>query len=211
MSPSAERTSGRLRALTMTALFAAILAVICPISIPIGAIPITFSLLVVYLAGGLLGPGLGTLAVLVYLALGAVGLPVFSGMQGGLAKLMGPTGGFLWGYLVGVAVACVLLAALRRAGFGSDRQRGAASQVGKSDAANRGVIAFLRSFGAEILAGVVFTAVAYVCGTFQFTLVMNASVTEALAACVLPFVAIDVAKIVVAVIAADAVRAVIRR
>ena len=71
MSPSAERTSGRLRALTMTALFAAILAVICPISIPIGAIPITFSLLVVYLAGGLLGPGLGTLAVLVYLALGA--------------------------------------------------------------------------------------------------------------------------------------------
>ena len=71
MSPSAERTSGRLRALTMTALFAAILAVICPISIPIGAIPITLSLLVVYLAGGLLGPGLGTLAVLVYLALGA--------------------------------------------------------------------------------------------------------------------------------------------
>ena len=104
MSPSAERTSGRLRALTMTALFAAILAVICLISIPIGAIPITLSLLVVYLAGGLLGPGLGTLAVLVYLALGAVGLPVFSGFSGGAARLIGPTGGYLIGYLPCVAI-----------------------------------------------------------------------------------------------------------
>lgn len=104
MNTSADRTSNRLRAMTLTALFAAILCVICPISIPIGAIPITFSLLVIYLAGGLLGPGYGTLAVLVYLALGAVGLPVFSKFSGGVAALIGPTGGYLIGYLPCVAV-----------------------------------------------------------------------------------------------------------
>lgn len=211
MSIEAAASREKTRSMAYVALCIAVMAVSAWVTVPIGPVPVTLQMFAFTFAIVVLSPKECITATAGYLLLGAVGLPVFSGMQGGLAKLMGPTGGFLWGYLVGVAVACVLLAALRRAGFGSDRQRGAASQVGKSDAANRGVIAFLRSFGAEILAGVVFTAVAYVCGTFQFTLVMNASVAEALAACVLPFVAIDVAKIVAAVIAADAVRAVIRR
>ena len=105
MNTSAGKSAARLRAMTLTALFAAILCVICPISIPIvGLVPITLSLLVIYLAGGLLGPGCGTLAVLVYLALGAAGLPVFSKFSGGAAVLIGPTGGYLIGYLPCVAV-----------------------------------------------------------------------------------------------------------
>lgn len=105
MNTSHSRTSARLRAMTLTALFAAILCVICPVSIPItGLVPITFSLLVIYLAGGLLGTGCGALAVLVYLVLGAAGLPVFSKFSGGIAALIGPTGGYLIGYLPCVAI-----------------------------------------------------------------------------------------------------------
>ena len=100
MNTSAEKSSSRLRAMTLTAMFAAILCIICPISIPIaGPVPITLSLLAIYLAGGLLGSGCGTLAVLVYLALGAAGLPVFSKFSGGAAVLIGPTGGYIIGYL----------------------------------------------------------------------------------------------------------------
>ena len=211
MSIEAAASREKTRSMAYVALCIAVMAVSAWVTVPIGPVPVTLQMFAFTFAIVVLSPKECITATAGYLLLGAVGLPVFSGMQGGLAKLMGPTGGFLWGYLIGVVAACVLLADLRRAGFGSDRQRGAASQAGKADAANGGAVAFLRSFGAEILAGVVFTAVAYVCGTFQFTLVMNASVVEALVACVLPFVAIDVAKIVAAVIAADAVRAVIRR
>ncbi len=105
MNTSAEKSSSRLRTMTLTAMFAAILCIICPISIPIaGPIPITLSLLAIYLAGGLLGSGCGTLAVLVYLALGAAGLPVFSKFSGGVAVLIGPTGGYIIGYLPCVAI-----------------------------------------------------------------------------------------------------------
>lgn len=105
MNTSAEKSSSRLRAMTLTAMFAAILCIVCPISIPItGLVPITFSLLAIYLAGGLLGSGCGTLAVLIYLALGAAGLPVFSKFSGGVAALIGPTGGYLIGYIPCVAI-----------------------------------------------------------------------------------------------------------
>ena len=98
------RSGLRLRQLTLTALFAALLCVICPISIPVWAIPITFSLIAVYLTGGILGPVWGLAAVFVYLLLGAVGLPVFSGFSGGIGKLIGITGGYLIGYLPCVAI-----------------------------------------------------------------------------------------------------------
>ncbi|MBQ4381876.1 MAG: biotin transporter BioY [Oscillospiraceae bacterium] len=93
--------------MTLCALFAALLAVIAPFSINIGPIPISLATFIVYLTGVVIGAWRGTVAVLVYLLLGAVGLPVFSNFAGGLQKLVGVTGGYLIGYLP-----CVFLTGL---------------------------------------------------------------------------------------------------
>ncbi len=88
----------------MVALAAACLAVLSPWAIPLGAVPVTLALLGVYLIGAVFGTWRGALAVAVYLALGAAGVPVFGGFTGGIGHFLSPTGGFLLGYLVCAAV-----------------------------------------------------------------------------------------------------------
>lgn len=86
--------------LVLTGAFAAILAALSQLSIPLpSGIPITMQTFAVALCGFTLGARQGFMAVLVYLLLGAVGLPVFAGFQGGVHILLGVTGGFLWGFL----------------------------------------------------------------------------------------------------------------
>ncbi len=104
--------NGRRRALAKlvtTALAAACIAVLAPWAIPVGAVPMTLGLLGVFLAGSVLGAGRGGLAVLVYLSLGAVGVPVFGGFTGGIGCFLSPTGGFLIGYFF-----CALIVGLSR-------------------------------------------------------------------------------------------------
>ena len=86
------------RDMVYIALFACLMAICAWISIP-GQIPFTLQTMGVFLAVGLLGGKRGTLAVLVYILMGAVGLPVFSGMSGGIGKLLGMTGGYIVGFL----------------------------------------------------------------------------------------------------------------
>ena len=80
-------------------LFAAITAVLAQISIPLPftTVPLTMQIFAVALAGLLLGSKRGFVAILIYVLLGAIGLPVFAQMSGGLGVLLGPTGGFLLG------------------------------------------------------------------------------------------------------------------
>jgi biotin transport system substrate-specific component len=87
------------RQLALTALMAAVLCVLAPWSVNVGPIPLSLATLGVYLCVYLLGWKWGTVSVLVYLLLGAAGMPVFSSFSGGLGKLLGPTGGYLIGYL----------------------------------------------------------------------------------------------------------------
>ena len=84
-------------------LFACLMAICAWISIP-GEIPFTLQTMGVFLAVGLLGGKRGTIAVLVYVLMGAVGLPVFSGFAGGLGKLLGVTGGYIIGFLASALV-----------------------------------------------------------------------------------------------------------
>ncbi|MBQ9429121.1 MAG: biotin transporter BioY [Clostridia bacterium] len=77
------------------------------------AIPFTLQTLAVALTAGLLGGAQGSAALAVYLALGAVGLPVFSGMRGGLAVLLGPTGGYLFGFFLFILLGAYLLPRFR--------------------------------------------------------------------------------------------------
>ncbi len=85
--------------LVMVALFAALIAVCAWVTIP-GSVPFTLQTMGVFLAVGLLGGKRGTAAVLVYILLGAVGMPVFSGFSGGVGRLVGTTGGYIIGFLV---------------------------------------------------------------------------------------------------------------
>ena len=80
-------------------LFAAITAVLAQISIPLPftTVPLTMQIFAVALTGLLLGSKRGFVAILIYVLLGAIGLPVFAQMSGGLGVLLGPTGGFLLG------------------------------------------------------------------------------------------------------------------
>lgn len=83
----------------VAALFAGIIGIMAQLTIPLPLVPITGQTLAVGLAATILGSRYGTISVLVYLAMGAVGMPVFSAMSSGLGVIFGPTGGFLLGFI----------------------------------------------------------------------------------------------------------------
>ncbi len=97
--------------LVLSALFAALVSVGCFIQIPLpGGVPIVIQDMMAMLAGLLLGPFFGGLAVVIFLLLGAAGLPVFTGKAGVHVLVAGPTSGFLWGYLLAAVVGGTILA-----------------------------------------------------------------------------------------------------
>lgn len=98
-------SSVRTRALVLAALLAALLAASAWVTIPIGAVPVTLQLFVLAVIVLVASPAQAAAAVGLYLAMGVAGLPVFSGAQGGLGVIGGPTGGYLVGFWVGVVVA----------------------------------------------------------------------------------------------------------
>jgi biotin transport system substrate-specific component len=91
------------RALVVAALLCALLAALAWVRIPLPftPVPLTLQVFVVCLAALLLPPAEVAMAMGVYLLLGAAGVPVFSGGTGGLGVLLGPTGGYLLGFVVG--------------------------------------------------------------------------------------------------------------
>lgn len=95
--------------MTKIALFTAITCILAPNSIPIGAVPISFTNLVLYISVYILGTKKALISYVIYAILGAVGLPVFSGYSGGLAKLVGPTGGYLVGFIFLVIISGIFV------------------------------------------------------------------------------------------------------
>lgn len=89
----------KIHIMTRCALFAALMAVCAWISVPVGDMAVSLQTFGVFLALGVLGGRQGSASIFVYLLLGAVGLPVFTGFRGGVGALLGPTGGYLWGFL----------------------------------------------------------------------------------------------------------------
>ena len=89
-----------LKELILAAEFAAIIAVLSQFTFPLGLIPLTGQTFAIGLTATFLGKRTGTVSVLIYLLLGLIGLPVFSGMSGGIGVLFGPTGGYLVGFIL---------------------------------------------------------------------------------------------------------------
>src|SRR6266550_3325730 len=95
------------RDLSLIALFAALTAVCAQLSVALPlmtSVPFTLQVFAVLAAGAVLGARRGALSQVVYLLLGAVGIPVFARMSGGLQILLGPTGGYLWSFPLAAAV-----------------------------------------------------------------------------------------------------------
>ena len=88
------------RELVLAAVFAAMIAVIAPVAIPLGVVPITLQTVIVPLIASITTRRVGLAAVVVYLLLGLIGLPVFAGWASGVGVLLGPTGGYLIGLVL---------------------------------------------------------------------------------------------------------------
>lgn len=89
----------KVKSLTRIALMASIISLLGPLTVPIGPIPLSLASLAIYLSLYVIGKKEGTISLLIYILLGLIGLPVFSGFGAGLSKVLGPTGGFIIGYL----------------------------------------------------------------------------------------------------------------
>lgn len=94
----------KLPAAISISIFAVIIAVFAQLTIPLPLVPITGQTLGIGLAATILGSKNGTYTILLYLILGAIGIPVFAGLTAGIAKIIGPTGGFLFGFIPAVFV-----------------------------------------------------------------------------------------------------------
>ncbi len=162
------------------ALFAALMAVCSWISIPT-VIPFTLQTFGVFMAVGVLGGKRGTIAVLVYILLGAVGIPVFANFTGGPGALFGPTGGYIVGFLLSALVMWVM-----------ELIPGKKALV-------------------RILSMVVGLFVCYALGTVWFMVVYGRQtgpigLAAALGMCVVPFIIPDLAKLVLAFILSGRLR-----
>lgn len=178
--------NSKVRNMCFVALMAAVLCVTAPLSVPIGPIPITLAAFFVYLSGAVLGGTKGTAAVALYVLIGIVGLPVFSGYSGGLAKVVGVTGGFIVGYIPCAAIV----------GFCVDK-------LGDRTEVKIAGHGFSWIYPVSMLAG---TAVLYALGTVWFVMQTGNTLNAALAACVFPFIPGDLIKIALATITASALR-----
>lgn len=90
--------------ITLTAMFTALMVVCSWITVPAGTIVFTLQIFAIFCALELLGGKNTMLAILTHILLGAVGLPVFSGFKGGIGVLLGPTGGYISGFVIMAAV-----------------------------------------------------------------------------------------------------------
>ncbi|HFI0264245.1 TPA: biotin transporter BioY [Streptococcus suis] len=101
-------TNHSTKSLVYIAIGTAIIAALSQVSLSIGPVPFTLQTLAIGLVACLYKPKEAIASVALYLTLGAIGLPVFAGFSGGFAALVGPTAGFLWGFLVYAALTSAL-------------------------------------------------------------------------------------------------------
>ena len=99
------------RKMAIIALMTAVLCILAPISIPvfISPVPVSLGVLAIYLIAYVLSPLDATISVIIFILLGTFGLPVFSGYSGGLSKLVGPTGGYIIGFLFTVYISSLFI------------------------------------------------------------------------------------------------------
>ena len=166
---AATKSKFSVRDICYAGLFAAVIAVMAQLSIPMPlGVPMTMQTFAITLAAVVLGSKLSAIATLVYLALGAVGVPVLANFQGGPSAIFGKTGGYILGYIL-----CALIV-------------GALSRK------------FAFNFKTLCLSMVLGVAVCYAFGTIWFMAVTGLNLATSMSYCVIPFLPGDAVKILLA-------------
>lgn len=176
-----EDKQTRIRNGVMIAVMTAVICVLGPLSIPIGPVPISLTNLAIYITLYVLGMKRGTLAYCLYLLIGLVGVPVFSGFTGGPGKLFGPTGGYLLGFIPMAIVAGLVIDRFPK----------------------KPVLCVIAMFGA--------TWICYITGTLWLSYSAHMDLAAAFAAGVTPFIIEDLCKMIGAAIIGPVLQSALRR
>lgn len=162
----------------LCALFAALTAVFSQIALPIGPVPINLATFVVFCAAALLGSKLGVLSLIIWVALGVAGVPVFSMFRSGLGALVGPTGGYIIGYIPAAFITGLLI-----------------EKFNKSNKIHLYIVSML-----------VGSLVCYIMGTAWFMYSLGRGLWDSLMICVIPFLPGDIIKVITAAMIAKRIR-----
>ena len=179
--------------LSLISVSAALITICSWISIPLGPVPFTLQTLGILAVMLTIGGRRGTIAVLVYLALGACGVPVFAGFKGGIVSFIGPTGGFLIGFVIAALVYWLLEKALFKRLMNTP----------------------VKTWIFGLLGFVIFEVVMYVIGVIWFMTVYAAQtgpvgLATVMGWCVIPFIIPDIVKMIVAVLIGERASKLIR-
>lgn len=171
-------TSSRTKTMVLIALMAAVTCILGPMSlaIPVSPVPISLTNLAIYYTIYVLGMKRGCISYLVYMLIGLVGLPVFSGFSGGPGKLFGPTGGYIIGFIFMAAISGIFI----------DKWNG--------------------KLYMHFIGMVLGTIVCYITGTIWLAYQTGMTFEAALGAGVIPFIPGDLVKIIVALIGGPILR-----
>lgn len=153
--------------MSIIAVMAAVICILGPLSIPIGPVPISFTNLAIFISLYTLGIKKGTMSYIIYMFIGFAGVPVFSGFSSGPSKLLGPTGGYLIGFILMALIA----------GFFIDKY----------------FDKLYLCFAGMVLGDIV----CYIVGTAWLAYQANMSLNAALAVGVIPFIPGDLVKILI--------------
>ena len=170
------RTSQNLKMMIVSALFAALTAILAQIEIPLPYVPISGQTLAVGLTATIIGSYYGAFSMLIYAALGAVGVPVFAQFSSGFSVIIGPTGGYIISFIISAFIIGFIL---EKVNF---------------------------SYSIAIVANLIGMVVTLTVGTIQLKYVADLSWSAALAGGAYPFIIVGIIKAVIAAIVGINVR-----
>ncbi len=161
--------SKKIKDILLCAIFASLTAIFSIISVPLPftPIPINLAIISVFLSGGLLGSKLGSISQIIYVILRIIGIPLFSGISGGIGLIYSPTGGYVISYIICAGIVGLVL-----------------------EKSNQSVFIYFLS----MISGLI---ICYVFGTLWFMLITKSNFINALILCISPFIIADIFKIII--------------
>lgn len=159
--------------MTLIAMFVAIISVCSWISIPVGTVPFTLQTLAVFVTAGVLGTKRSVITILVYIVLGLIGVPVFTQFKAGPHAIVGPTGGYLIGFIFMV----IAIGEITKM-FPNKNQ------------STRNMVFLVSMIVGDVLC--------FIAGTIHFMHVMKMDLAGAIAICIIPYIIPDILKMLMA-------------